>query len=74
MAAEYRIEFTITRRREDEDDFTEIGFGSSGAWDDIDACLYSLESGVSRGEWETEAGMPDPDDVMREMKDEEVRP
>ena len=69
MATEYRIEFQIQRRRDGEDDFTEIGFGSSGACSDLDACTHWIGSGVADGEWETEAGQPDPSDVMREIKE-----
>ncbi len=57
---EYRLEFTITRRLPDEDDFTEIGFGSSGAWGDLGMCCHMVESAVTNNEWETEPGMPDP--------------
>ena len=64
MSAEYRIEFTITRRLDDEDDFTEIGFGSSGAWDTLDACTHMVDSAVTNGEWETEPGQPDPAEIM----------
>jgi hypothetical protein len=68
MTAEYRIEFAITRRADAEDDFTEIGFGSSGAWDDLAACTHMVDSMVTNGEWETEAGQPDPEDVMAEIE------
>lgn len=67
---EYRIEFSIQRCLPGEDDFTEIGFGSSGSWDDLDACTHSIDSGVTNGEWETTGDMPDPDDVMAAIKDE----
>lgn len=63
-ASEYRIEFSIQRRQDDEDDFTEIGFGSSGSWSDLAACTHSIDSGVTNGEWETDGDMPDPDDVL----------
>jgi hypothetical protein len=36
MTTEYRIEFTIQRREDGDDDFEDIGFGSSGAWDTPD--------------------------------------
>ncbi len=65
--SEYRIDFTITRRQGNEDDFTEIGFGSSGARKNLYDCAHSLEYAVAHGEWETEAGMPDPDDVMADI-------
>lgn len=67
---DYRIEFTIQRRKLGEDDFTEIGFGSSGAWSDLDGCAHWVSSGIQNGEWETEPGHPDPSDVMREMNGE----
>lgn len=70
MSSEYRIEFQITRRKDDEDDFTEIGFGSSGAWDDIRAALYSVESAIDNGEWETEGDQPDPETVMADVMKE----
>ena len=66
-APEYRIEFQIQRRLPADDDFTEIGFGSSGAWGDLDACTFSLDSGVTNGEWETETDHPDPAEVMAEI-------
>lgn len=61
--SEYRIEYTITRRDEGEDDFTEIGFGSTGAWDSLDQCAHMLGSAVQCREWETEPGQPDPSEV-----------
>lgn len=64
--AEYRIEFVIQRAGKDGDDFEEIGFGSSGAWRDLDQCAHMLTSAVQNGVWETEAGQPDPADVMKD--------
>jgi hypothetical protein len=63
---EFRIEFTITRRQPGEDDFTEIGFGSSGAWPDLTACTHMIDSAVTNGEWETESGQPDPESVLKQ--------
>ncbi|HEY3683454.1 MAG TPA: hypothetical protein VGL93_10465 [Streptosporangiaceae bacterium] len=65
---EYRIEFTIQHREDDEEDFTEIGFGSSGACSDLDSCTYSITSAVTNGEWETERDHPDPDEVMQAIQ------
>ena len=53
---EYRIDFTITRRQPGDDDFAEIGFGSSGAWPDVEQCAHMLDasrcrSGHDRGPW-----------------------
>ena len=64
--AEYRIEYTIQRRRPGDEDFTDIGFGSSGGWADVDAALYAMSSDVDNRQWETKAGMPDPREVDAE--------
>jgi hypothetical protein len=56
----YRIEYTIQRQRPGEDDFTDIGFGSSGEWNDIDQAAHIAISAIQNDEWETEPGMPDP--------------
>lgn len=55
MTEEYRIEYSIQRCRESDDDFVEIGFGSSGAWSDLDQCAHILSSAVQNGKWETAA-------------------
>lgn len=60
---DYRIEFTVHRREDGEEDFTEIGFGSSGAWSDVDAATYEAQTILQRREWETDADMPDPKDA-----------
>ena len=62
---EYRLNYVIERRQPGEDDFAEIGFGSSGVWNDVDAALYSAESDIQNRQWETTDGMPDPDEVDR---------
>jgi hypothetical protein len=62
--AEYRIDYTITRREEDDDDFTEIGFGSSGAWDSPNMCAHMMSSDIEHGQWETSTGMPEPEEVL----------
>jgi len=63
---EYRIEYQIQRQRDGEDDFTEIGFGSSGAWGSPEQASYMADCAIQRGEWETEPGMPSPADVLAE--------
>lgn len=64
--AEYRIEFAIQRCSDDgSGDFTEIGFGSSGTWSDVDQAAHIVESMIATREWETGAGMPDPEEVPR---------
>lgn len=63
---EYRIEYSIQRRDDDADDeFVEIGFGSSGFWGDLDACAHMVESDISSRSWETEGDMPDPREVAQ---------
>ena len=49
---EYRIDFTITRRRPGEDDFTEVGFGSSGAWPSLDEAGHIAYSAIQNDDWE----------------------
>lgn len=50
----YRIEYTI---RKSEDGFErseeEVGFGSSGTWGDIDACLNIVVADIQNEAWET---------------------
>lgn len=60
---EFRIEYTIQRCDEDGGDFYDVGFGSSGGWNGINAALYAVESAVQNREWETEPGMPEPRDA-----------
>lgn len=61
--AEFRIEYQIQRRLPSDDDFVEIGFGSSGGWGDVDQAAHILVSAVQNREWETEGDMPDPNEV-----------
>lgn len=63
MATEYRVDFTITRRTDKDDDFIEIGFGGSGASDTINGAAYEAESIIQNRIWETSAGMPEPEDA-----------
>lgn len=62
---QYRIEYQLQRRIEGEADYTEIGFGSSGGWGDIDAAAYAIESDIQNRSWETEPGHPEPKEVDR---------
>lgn len=63
--AEFRVEFQIQRRLPGEDDFTEVGFGSSGGWSSVEQASHMAESAIVNREWETEPGQPDPDEVDR---------
>lgn len=68
MADEYRIEFSIQRLQPGDDDFVEIGFGSSGGWRDLDAAVHAVSSDVQNGNWETEKGHPDPGEVIEQLR------
>lgn len=61
-AREYRIEYTIQVNEGDEE-WPEVGFGSSGAWDSVNEALYAVESYIQNQQWETEPGMPDPKEL-----------
>ena len=63
MGTEYRIDFTITRRRDGDADFTEVGFGSTGAWATVAAAEFEAGSIIQNRMWETSEGMPDPDSL-----------
>lgn len=65
MATDYRIEYTLQRREDGDDDFADIGFGSSGTWDSPRQCAHMVQSDIDNNSWETEPGMPDPDTVDR---------
>lgn len=60
---EYRIDYTLLRRRDGEDDFTEIGFGASSAAGSVDSAAYDVESQIENRLWETQGDMPDPDEA-----------
>ena len=70
---EYRIEFQIQRREPGDEDFTEVGFGSSGAWGSVGQAAHILESMVDHREWETTDGMPDPGSVDNGLDEEADR-
>jgi len=65
---EYRIEFTIQRRKPGEEDFTDIGFGSSGGWHDIDGAENITGAMIQNFEWETQPGMPDPESIRADVE------
>jgi hypothetical protein len=62
---EYRIEYAIQRRPSGDRgaEFVDVGFGSSGSWDDVDVALYAVQSDVQNRMWETTDGMPEPGDA-----------
>jgi len=62
---EYRIEYAIQRSEDGEEDFTEIGFGSSGSWSSVEQAAEMLSADVQHRQWETQPGQPDPEDVDR---------
>lgn len=68
MTIYYRIEFTIQRRRPGESDFTDIGFGSSNGWDTPTQAVHMVGSAVQNYEWETEPGMPEPEEIKADVE------
>jgi len=50
--AEYRVDFTIMRRLPGEDDFTELGFGSTTAEDSIDQAAHMALSNLQNEGWD----------------------
>ena len=70
---DYEIVYTLRRRLPGEEDFTEIGFGTSGMWSTPDECAHMLSSAVQNYEWEAEAGMPDPDEIKAEVEADDDR-
>ena len=48
---EYRIEFSITKREEGEEDFTEFAFGYTGANSTIDDAGLEAHSAIQNSEW-----------------------
>jgi hypothetical protein len=60
---EYRIEYQIQRRTESDDDFVEVGFGSSGAWSSVMQAVHMAESAIEHAEWVTLPGMPEPCEI-----------
>ena len=67
---EYEITYSLRCRQPDDDDYTEIGFGSSGGWSSPEACAYAVGSDIQNYCWETERGMPDPDKIRADIEDE----
>lgn len=58
MSEEFRIDFSIMRRREGEEDFAEYGFGSTTAENSIDMASHMALSCLQNEEWdETESGV-----------------
>ena len=67
----YEIEYTLRRYAGGSEEPEEIGFGASGRCADIDDALYAIQSDIQNYQWETEPGMPDPDEIRAEMENYE---
>jgi hypothetical protein len=65
---DYEIVYTLRRRLPGEEDFTEVGFGVSEMWSTPGECAHMVLSAVQNYGWETEAGMPDPDEIRAEVE------
>lgn len=63
---EYRIDYAITRRGPGDEDFKEIGFGSTVGAATVNAAVYDVESDIQNRLWETSGDMPDPSAVDEE--------
>lgn len=60
---EYRIEFQIQRRLDGGDDFTEVGFGSSGAWSSVNQASHMTASAIENRMWENTPDQPRSEEV-----------
>lgn len=70
---DYEIVYTLRRRLPGDEDFSEIGFGTSGMWSTPGECAHMLSSDVQNYGWEVEAGMPDPDGIKVEVEADDDR-
>ncbi len=70
---DYEIVYTLRRRLPGDEDFSEIGFGTSGMWSTPGECAHMLSSDVQNYAWEVEAGMPDPDGIKVEVEADDDR-
>lgn len=50
--SEYRIDFAILRRDSGEEDFTEIGFGSTAAESSIEQAGFAAHGHIQNDEWD----------------------
>ncbi len=64
---DYEIVYTLRRRSPGEEDFSDIGFGISGIWSTPDECGHMVLSDIQNYAWETEAGMPDPEEIRSDL-------
>jgi len=61
---EYRITYALEARGEDDDDFEEVGFGSSCSWDTLKECEHDIGSQIDNYGWEyTEGVHPEPEEL-----------
>lgn len=52
MSTQYRVEYTILASEDGFATEQEVGFGSSGTWNTVDACAHMVESDLQNGTWE----------------------
>lgn len=50
--AEYRIDFSVMRRLPGEDDFSEVGFGSTTAEESVRAAGDMAHASIQNDEWD----------------------
>lgn len=66
---EYDIIWTIRRRQPGEEDFSDIGFGASSAWETPEQCGHTVLSDIQNYMWETEGDMPDPHEIREAIEE-----
>jgi hypothetical protein len=66
----FRIDYQIAYQGPDDEDFHEIGFGSTCGAATVNAALYDVESDIQNRMWETRGDMPDPSAVDEMATDE----
>lgn len=68
---DYRIEYSIQRKRHDDEDFVEIGFGSSCDYGDIESAIEHVASDIDNLNWEHTREQPSPKAVDAEIRNEQ---
>lgn len=65
---EYEIVWTLRRRRPEDVDFIDIGFGATSGWTTPDQCGHIALSDIQNYGWETEGDMPDPQEIREAIE------
>lgn len=65
---DYEVIYTLRRRLPGEEDFSDIGFGTSGMWSSPDECAHMVTSDIQNNAWETEGDMPSPEQIQADLE------